>query len=72
MLIINRKIGERLFIGDEILIELLAHHEGQIRLGIHAPRSIEVFREELYQRIFQRPHPMQLALLASQNKNQLN
>lgn len=69
MLIINRKIGERLLIGDEVVIELLGYQQdGQSRLGILAPRHIEIYREELYERKYNDTHPMTLALLLERDK----
>ena len=51
MLILTRKSGEGLFIGDDIRIIILEIRGKQIRLGIEAPTSIVVLREEIYRRI---------------------
>ena len=51
MLILSRKIGESLVIGDEIVITLLEQRGGQIRIGIEAPRTVKVYRQEIYQQI---------------------
>ena len=51
MLILTRKSGEGLFIGDDIRITILEIRGKQIRLGIEAPTSVVVLREEIYRRI---------------------
>lgn len=47
MLVLTRKIGEAIQIGDEVTIEVLEVHAGRVRLGITAPRTIGVHRSEL-------------------------
>ncbi len=51
MLILTRKIGEAIAIGDNIKIKLLEIKGGQIKLGIDAPSQITVHREEVFERI---------------------
>ncbi|MBF0135571.1 MAG: carbon storage regulator CsrA [Magnetococcus sp. DMHC-1] len=51
MLILTRRVGESLNIGDEIKITLLGIKGNQVRIGIDAPRSVEVHREEIYDKI---------------------
>ena len=51
MLILTRKIGESIMIGDEIEITLLGTKDNQSRIGIKAPDEISVHREEVYQKI---------------------
>ncbi len=51
MLILTRQIGETLVIGDDIRITVLMVRNSQARLGIDAPRSVPVHREEIYRRI---------------------
>ena len=51
MLILTRKSGEGLFIGDDVRITILEIRGKQIRLGIEAPASVVVLREEIYRRI---------------------
>ncbi len=51
MLILTRKIGESIVIGDDIKITVVNIEGSQVRLGINAPRSIAVHREEVYERI---------------------
>ncbi len=51
MLILTRKLGEGLFIGDDIRITVVEIRGKQVRLGIEAPSHIVVLREEIYRRI---------------------
>jgi len=51
LLILTRKSGEGLFIGDDIRISILEIRGKQIRLGIEAPTNVVVLREEIYRRI---------------------
>lgn len=51
MLILTRKIGESITIGDEVKITVLGIHGRQVRLGIIAPQKVVVHREEIYVRI---------------------
>ena len=53
MLVLSRRADESLFIGDDIKITVLDIRGGQVRLGITAPESVKVHREEVYQRINQ-------------------
>lgn len=51
MLLLQRRIGESIFIGDDIKVTVLDASPRQVRLGIQAPRDVAVHREEIYQRI---------------------
>jgi carbon storage regulator len=51
MLILTRRIGERLKIGDEVSVTVLGVKGNQVRLGIEAPHSVAVHREEIFHRI---------------------
>jgi carbon storage regulator len=51
MLILTRRIGESLNIGDEIKITLLGIKGNQVRIGIDAPKDVQVHREEIYDKI---------------------
>jgi carbon storage regulator len=53
MLILTRRIGETLTIGPDVRITVLAHRNNQVRLGIRAPKHIEVHRQEVFDRIQQ-------------------
>lgn len=51
MLILTRKLGEKIAIGDEIFITLLEIKGSQVKLGIEAPKTVDVHREEIYEKI---------------------
>lgn len=53
MLILTRKVGESVLIGDNISITVLSVRGNQVKLGVQAPKKVSVYREEIYQRIKQ-------------------
>ncbi|MBK6959882.1 MAG: carbon storage regulator CsrA [Gammaproteobacteria bacterium] len=53
MLILTRRVGETLVIGDDVTVTVLGVKGNQVRLGVNAPRDLPVHREEIYERIQQ-------------------
>ena len=53
MLILTRRVGETLIIGDNVSVTVLGVKGNQVRLGVNAPKDVSVHREEIYQRIQQ-------------------
>ena len=51
MLILTRRVGETLIIGDEVSVTVLGVKGTQVRIGVNAPRDVSVHREEIYERI---------------------
>lgn len=51
MLVLTRRAGESILIGDDIVVTVLEHGRDQVRIGIAAPRAVSVHREEVYREI---------------------
>jgi carbon storage regulator len=51
ILILTRRAGEAINIGDDAKVVVLGIHNGYVKIGINAPKSIPVYREEIYERI---------------------
>jgi carbon storage regulator CsrA len=51
MLILTRRVGEVIMIGDDVTVTVLGVNGNQIRIGVNAPKNVAVHREEIYDRI---------------------
>ncbi len=51
MLILTRRVGETLMIGDEVTVTVLGVKGNQVRIGVNAPKTVAVHREEIFERI---------------------
>jgi len=56
MLILTRRVGETLMVGDEVTVTVLGVKGNQVRIGVNAPKEVAVHREEIYQRFSTKNH----------------
>ena len=56
MLVLTRKIGEKVIIGDDVSVTILGLFGNHVRLGINAPKSVDIHREEIYVKIQNENH----------------
>jgi len=68
MLILTRRVGEKLIIGDDIIITILSLKGNQIRVGIDAPREVKVHRQEVFDRIQKEKERETLSVVPSSGK----
>jgi|UPI00039CDA62 carbon storage regulator len=68
MLVLSRKRGESIRIGNQIILSIIDKSDGSVRIGIQAPPEIPIYREELYQKIVKEN---QQAVAAAANPAQL-
>jgi carbon storage regulator len=60
MLILTRRVGETVMIGDDVTITVLGVKGNQVRVGINAPKHVAVHREEIYERIKREQQPEEI------------
>ncbi len=51
MLVLTRKVGEQINIGDEIFVRVIEVNRGNVKIGIGAPKSVSIYRQEVYEKI---------------------
>ena len=51
MLVLTRKVGERINIGDDIIVRVVEVNRGNVRIGIDAPGTVSIYRQEVYEKI---------------------
>ena len=65
MLILTRRVGEKLIIGDDVIVTILSLKGNQIRVGIDAPREVKVHRQEVFDRIQKEKEREKLSVVPS-------
>lgn len=51
MLVLTRKVGEKILVGDDVVVSVVEVNRGSVRLGVEAPKSVSILRFEVYERI---------------------
>jgi carbon storage regulator len=72
MLLITRRNGEEIVIGDNISVKVLAQNNGQVRIGVRAPHDVAVHRREIYNRIEHQAGVPTRSFAEKNNKNQIH
>ena len=70
MLILTRRVGETLMIGDDVTVTVLGVKGNQVRIGVNAPKDVSVHREEIYERIKKEQQLQQQGLSGTENPEQ--
>ncbi len=70
MLILTRRVGETLMIGDDVTVTVLGVKGNQVRIGVNAPKDVSVHREEIYERIKKEQQLQQQGLSGTENPDQ--
>jgi carbon storage regulator len=72
MLILTRRVGETLMVGDEVTVTVLGVKRNQVRIGVNAPKEVSVHREEIYERIKAEGQPMRNRRIRFPDRRQNN
>jgi carbon storage regulator len=70
MLILTRRVGETLMIGDDVTVTVLGVKGNQVRIGVNAPKDVSVHREEIYERIKKEQQLQQQGLSGVENPDE--
>jgi carbon storage regulator len=70
MLILTRRVGETLMIGDDVTVTVLGVKGNQVRIGVNAPKDVSVHREEIYERIKKEQQLQQQGLPVADNPDE--